>query len=174
MEKTKIGRFQVMALLQAARYYLLTRDLKKAYSFGLNRAIFYAWAKRYGKTIPRSERETLTEKKEVITVKKGNSYFTYVGNECVPVSPNGWFTIGGKEQTPEDYKRNIISKIESVIPYEEAWKVALEYVGRFSKSVLLDQQKFFEKVYKPVRDNFLELVKRYKERRGLEQFLNKK
>jgi len=37
-----------MALLQAARYYLLTGDLEKAYSFGLNRAIFYAWAKRRG------------------------------------------------------------------------------------------------------------------------------
>ncbi len=38
----KIGRFQVMALLQAARYYVLTGDINKAKSFGLNRAIFYA------------------------------------------------------------------------------------------------------------------------------------
>lgn len=29
-----------MGLLQAARYYLLTGDLEKAKSFGLNRAIF--------------------------------------------------------------------------------------------------------------------------------------
>jgi len=46
-----IGRFQVMALLQAARHYIIHKDLKKAKSFGLNRAIFYAWAKHYG---PRS------------------------------------------------------------------------------------------------------------------------
>jgi len=43
-----LGRFQVMALLQAARYYKLHGDLEKAKSWGLNRAIFYAWAKHYG------------------------------------------------------------------------------------------------------------------------------
>jgi len=42
----RIGRFQVMALLQAARYYVLTRDYEKALSFGLNGATSYAWAKR--------------------------------------------------------------------------------------------------------------------------------
>ncbi len=44
----RIGRFPVMALLQAARYYVLYGDLERAKSFGLNRAIFYAWAKYYG------------------------------------------------------------------------------------------------------------------------------
>jgi len=47
----KIGRFQVMGLLQAARYYLLTDDLERAKSFGLNRAIFYAWAKKHVREI---------------------------------------------------------------------------------------------------------------------------
>ena len=51
-----IGRFQVMALLQTARYYRLHGDLMRAKSFGLNRAVFYAWAKHYGprsvKTLP--------------------------------------------------------------------------------------------------------------------------
>jgi len=42
-EKPRIGRFQVMGLLQAARYYVLYGDLEKAKSFGINRAIFYAW-----------------------------------------------------------------------------------------------------------------------------------
>ena len=37
-----------MALLQAASYYLLKGDLNRAKSFGLNRAIFYAWAKGSG------------------------------------------------------------------------------------------------------------------------------
>ena len=53
---TKVGRFQVMGLLQAARYYLLTGDLQKAKSFGLNRAIFYAWAKHYKAKAPRKRR----------------------------------------------------------------------------------------------------------------------
>lgn len=42
----KIGRFQVMATLQAARAYALGLSLEEAKSFGLNRAIFYAAAKK--------------------------------------------------------------------------------------------------------------------------------
>ncbi|MEM2914657.1 MAG: hypothetical protein QXH91_04575, partial [Candidatus Bathyarchaeia archaeon] len=38
----KLGRFQVMGLLQAARYYLITGNMERAKSFGLNRAVFYA------------------------------------------------------------------------------------------------------------------------------------
>jgi hypothetical protein len=41
-----VGRFQVMALLQAARAKVLGYPLDEAQSFGLNRAIFYAAAKR--------------------------------------------------------------------------------------------------------------------------------
>src|SRR5579883_2904365 len=41
-----VGRFQVMALLQAARAQVLGYPLDEAKSFGLNRAIFYAAAKR--------------------------------------------------------------------------------------------------------------------------------
>ncbi len=41
-----IGRFQVMALLQAARAHVLGYPLDEAKSFGLNRAIFYAAAKK--------------------------------------------------------------------------------------------------------------------------------
>ena len=41
-----IGRFQVMAMLQAARAYRLGLPLESSLSWGLNRAIFYAAAKR--------------------------------------------------------------------------------------------------------------------------------
>ncbi|PIV54824.1 MAG: hypothetical protein COS15_04915, partial [Caldiserica bacterium CG02_land_8_20_14_3_00_36_38] len=41
-----VGRFQVMATLQAARAYILGKPLNSAKSFGLNRAIFYAAAKK--------------------------------------------------------------------------------------------------------------------------------
>lgn len=41
-----VGRFQVMALLQAARATVLGYSQDEAESFGLNRAIFYAAAKR--------------------------------------------------------------------------------------------------------------------------------
>lgn len=41
-----VGRFQVMATLQAARGYVLGKDISTAKSFGLNRAIFYLAAKK--------------------------------------------------------------------------------------------------------------------------------
>lgn len=151
----KIGRFQVMALLQAARYYLLMKDFEKALSFGLNRAIFYAWAKRTLKTrasrIKRQKtvQETLEEDKKISEEKT-----FFLGNEGAYLSENGWFKIGDQEQRPSDFEREVIDKIADVMPFEEAWKIAVDYLKRFDKETLLDQRKFFEEVYKPVRDKF--------------------
>lgn len=36
--------------------------------------------------------------------------------------------IGDKEQLPEDYDREVINKINSIVPYELAWKKAIEYL----------------------------------------------
>ncbi len=159
----KIGRFQVMALLQAARYYLLKGNLEKAKSFGLNRAIFYAWAKYYKPKYGMSKRRFLMEK---LGMKEEDLPKENVGDEVAFLSKRGWFMIGDKEQLPEDFDRQVKEKIEKVIPFEEAWKAALEYLKKFPKEILLDQQEFFERVYKPVRDNFERIVEEYKKRRG--------
>lgn len=146
----KIGRFQVMALLQAARYFLLKGDINKAKSFGLNRAIFYAWAKHY--KVIRSKRHS------------GPSYggkklkFEYLGNEPAPISSSGLFIIGDQEQRPEFFDKEVISKIEQVIPFSIAWEATLKYLRNFPKRVLLDQQEFFKKVYDPVKDDFIDKV----------------
>lgn len=154
----KIGRFQVMALLQAARYYKLKGNLEKAKSFGLNRAIFYAWAKyhkpRYGMSKKRFIMEKLGIKEEELKKEK-------IGNEVAFLSGKGWFMIGDKEQLPKDFDRQIKEKIEEVIPFEIAWKAALDYISRFPEEVLLDQHEFFERVYKPIRDNFEKIVEEY-------------
>lgn len=165
----KIGRFEVMAVLQAARYYVLTGDLRKSFSFGLNRAIFYAWAKHYGKGVRSyaSERVRGVERRE----EEGKPV-VYVGDEKAFLGPSGYFMMGGKEQTPSDFERNVASRIEVVAPFEKVWKAAVEYVKRFSRETLLSQQEFFEKVYKPVRDNFLEAVVEGK-RSTLDSFLKR-
>ncbi|RLF17959.1 MAG: hypothetical protein DRZ82_09120 [Thermoprotei archaeon] len=170
MDKTKVGRFQVMAILQAARYYLLTGDIEKAKSFGLNRAIFYAWAKKYGKYRPPPERK-IEPGKEVIKVKEDDKEIVYVGNEGAYISERGWFIIGEKEQLPQDYDRQIISRINSIMPYEEVWRKVIEYLKKFPKSYLLDQQKFYEKIYKPIRDQFLDFLKGKQKQESLESFL---
>lgn len=154
-KKGKIGRFQVMGLLQAARYYLLAGDLEKAKSFGLNRAIFYAWAKKHAKEAP-SKR--MTKAVKATGESRVEEKAIQLGDETAFMSNGGWFIIGDQEQKPGDYDRQIAQHINSVVSYEKAWQAALEYLKNFKSEVLLDQQKFFKEVYEPVRDRFFEDV----------------
>ncbi|PNV77626.1 MAG: hypothetical protein C0200_05210 [Thermoproteota archaeon] len=155
----KIGRFQVMALLQAARYYLLKGDVEKAKSFGLNRAIFYAWAKRSGKPLPHRRR---TAGASAPSIPSHAREIEALGNENAYVNEEGFFVIGSEVQRPEDYDREVVKRIEDFIPYDEAWNAAISYLKSFPRDVLLDQRKFYEKVYLPIRDRFIEIVRRSK------------
>ena len=147
-----------MALLQAARYYLLTGDLEKAKSFGLNRAIFYAWAKYHG---PARSAARLVGRAGSRPARGVRLVEVKEVGERVPVSEDGWFSMGGVEQRPEDFDRNVARRFEEIgIPFEEAWRAALEYVSRFPRSVLRDPQRFYKRVYEPVRDAFVEKVLR--------------
>ncbi len=171
------GRFQVMALLQAARYYLLTGDLDAAKSWGLNRAIFYAWAKYYG---PHSRSTRAAARRYSVSgarVSENEVKWVEVGGEKAMVSPRGFFVIGGVEQTPEDFDRYVVAKFrEAGIDFEEAWKAALEYLKKLPRSVLRDPQRFFKEVYEPVRDSFVEKVLRARKTgsvSGLERWLKR-
>jgi len=142
-----IGRFQVMALMQAARYYLLRGDLERAKSFGLNRAIFYAWAKKRGLTsrralsVPSSIRGEKMDKEEVI------------GDEVVYKSSRGWYMIGGQEQTPRDFDEQVVKRFGGRERFEKYWEAALRYIQRFPLDVVESQKEFYEKIYLPVRDD---------------------
>ncbi|HDI74049.1 MAG TPA: hypothetical protein ENF57_03465 [Candidatus Korarchaeota archaeon] len=168
MTRGKIGRFQVMALLQAARYYLLKGDLDKAKSFGLNRAIFYAWAKRTGGR----PRRRYAAGAAASSMPAPSRSIERVGNEAAYITESGLFTIGDEVQRPEDYNREIVQRIESFVPYGEAWKAALNYLKTFPREVLLDQRQFYEKAYLPVRDHFDEVIKRFSKSSGLEEMLS--
>ncbi len=168
-EPREPGRFPVMALLQAARYYLLYGDLEKAKSFGLNRAIFYAWAKYYGPAKRSRIHVAVSSGEEKGGARRysrragGEGEWRVVAGERVQVGPSGWFMMGGVEQTPADFDRQVARRFEEAgIPFEEAWKAAIEYLKRFPKSVLTDPQKFYKEVYEPVRDRFVERVLRKK------------
>ena len=157
--RKKLGRFQVMGLLQAARYYLIKGDIERAKSFGLNRAIFYAWAKRYARD--RLTRIGRRFKAEVAKTQTAELRAEQIGDETAYLSPRGWFIIGEAEQLPKDYDQQIARRIEAAaIRYEDAWKTAISYLKSFSRDALVDQQKFYREVYKPVRDNFHMMIKR--------------
>jgi len=162
-----IGRFQVMATLQAARAYALGYSLAEAKSFGLNRAIFYAAAKKgfkiFKKAPPKislpKEIYKITEKE----LQKIEKSFTIekIGDEmayCVKIKGKRVFTIGNELQTPEAFKKQIESRFGD--KFNEAWKEALQIVKAYDKGVLLSQRYFYEVVYKPRRD---ELAKKWSE-----------
>ncbi|MFX1582497.1 MAG: hypothetical protein ACFFCJ_09795 [Promethearchaeota archaeon] len=146
-----VGRFQVMALLQAARAHILGLGIPSAKSWGLNRAIFYAAAKRGFKGQKPVKRSRIEIKKKPIT-ETPEAY--HLGSEVAFKAPQNdgplYFTIGGKIQTEEEFTRQIEARFGTA--FDQAWQDALEYVGTFEKETLISQTGFFNSVYKPRRD----------------------
>lgn len=68
--------------------------------------------------------------------------------------------IGGVEQKPTDFDREITWRIAKLINPKEAWKMTVEYEKQFPKEILENSQRFYKLVYEPVRDIFIsELLK---------------
>ena len=65
-------------------------------------------------------------------------------------------TIGGETQTLEDFKRQIEDRFGSA--FEKAWEEAMRLMKEFDEETLLSQRLFYERVYKPRRD---ELAKKW-------------
>jgi len=137
-----------MSVLQAARAYVLGLPLESAFSWGLNRAIFIAAAKRgfkggsgLGGSGPGGKGSSMSK----------NTYF--LGDDMAYKTEKGGvvlFTIGGKVQTKEEFDKRVRSRFGD--NFTAAWKEALAYVKGFDKEVLLSAEGFFRNVYKPVRD----------------------
>jgi hypothetical protein len=150
-----VGRFQVMALLQAARAKVLGYPLDEAQSFGLNRAIFYAAAKRGFKggtsTKQPGEQHTFKEapgKSVTKTVQQD-----VLGNEIayyVEIDGKKRYVMGDEILEPEDFKRDIEQRFGQAFP--KAWELALQLVEQADRATLESQRKFYEEVYKPRRD----------------------
>jgi hypothetical protein len=137
-----------MALLQAARAYVLGLPLESAYSWGLNRAIFIAAAKRGFKGGAGGPGGGVRGGR---TSKEAGVY--YLGDDMAyKVEKDGVvrFTIGGEVQTREDFERQVKSRFGSAFP--AAWKEAVTYVKKFDKETLLSADGFFREVYRPKRD----------------------
>jgi hypothetical protein len=141
-----VGRFQIMSLLQAARAYALGLPLESAYSWGLNRSIFIAAAKRgfkggsgggSGSGGPGA--------RDTYSLGDDMAFKTEQGGVLL-------FTIGGKVQTREEFDKRVKARFGKNFP--AAWKEALTYVRSFDRAVLLSREDFFGSVYRPVRDEW--------------------
>lgn len=147
-----VGRFQVMATLQAARALILGLSESRAKGWGLNRAIFYAAAKRGFK-----ERAPLRKRgwKEVLQkpIQEMRQVY-FLGDEMAYRMKKGrrtYFTIGGEIQTESDFHRQIETRFGEA--FDDAWREALAVVRQFPRQILLSQSEFYEQVYKPRRDD---------------------
>ena len=147
----KVGRFQIMALLQAARAHALGLPLESAYSWGLNRATFIAAAKRGfkgGSSSPKGGREEKTSKRgEVYSLGDDVAFKTERAGVML-------FTFGGKIQTKQEFDKRVRARFGATFP--AAWKEALQYVKGFDAETLSSADGFYSRVYKPVRDDWAE------------------
>jgi hypothetical protein len=147
-----VNRFQVMALLQAARAYVLGLPIDSAYSWGLNRATFIAAAKRGFKGGSGGGKDTSKDRvtsKEAATYHLGDDMAFKTGKDGVLL-----FTFGGKVQTTEEFDKRVKGRFGEYFP--AACKEALSYVKSFDKETLLSTEEFFRTVYRPVRDELPE------------------
>lgn len=152
-----VGRFQIMATLQAARAYVLGMSITSAKSWGLNRAIFYAAAKKGfrpkgGPPKPPEFKVRLPEEK-LAKIRKSFGV-THLGDEMsysVELDGKKMFTIGSEIQTPETFKKNIENRFGTT--FQQAWQEALAICKGYNKGVLQSQHYFYETVYKTRRDD---------------------
>ncbi|MFL5625871.1 MAG: hypothetical protein ACJ788_09805 [Ktedonobacteraceae bacterium] len=150
-----VGRFQVMALLQAARAKNLGYPLDEAESFGLNRAIFYAAAKRgfKGATSAKHPGEQYVFKEGPAESVTRTIQEDALDNEkayYVEKEGKKRYVMGDEVMEPEDFQRQVAQRFGQAYP--QAWEQALQIVGQMERATLESQRKFYEEVYKPRRD----------------------
>jgi hypothetical protein len=146
----RVTRFVVMAVLQAARAQSLGLPHNSAVSWGLNRAIFYAAAKRGFREAPRKAGE------EPSTPAEAPSPEVYrLGEDAAfrdPTAKEIVFTIGGQVQTVERFEQQVASRFGTQQNFRAAWDEAVQIVGDFDRPTLESPQRFYGEVYKPRRD----------------------
>lgn len=130
----------------------------EAKSWGLNRAIFYAVAKRgfkkFGGEKSMPKLKLPEENKKEIEESFGTAY---LGDEYayrVRIDGRDVFTIGDQVQTEDDFKQKIEVRFGG--RFKEAWKEAMEICRDCDRELLRSQRDFYGKVYKPRRDELAE------------------
>ncbi len=152
----RINRFTVMAMLQAARAWRLGLPEESAYSWGLNRAIWYAAAKRgfrgggggSGAGGPGAG-----------GAKAGPGEVFHLGEDFAyrdPSSPKVVFVLGGKAQTAEEFRAKIASRFGKERNFRKAWDEASKIVSEAGDDLLKSGESFYSMVYKPRRDDLVQ------------------
>jgi hypothetical protein len=146
----RVTRFVVMAVLQAARARALGLSEDAAFSWGLNRAVFYAAAKQgFGQSstsegeAPEAARNA--PKPGVFRLGQDEAYRSPSSKELV-------FTIGGQDQTVEKFEQAVVARFGTETNFRAAWEEASRIVAGFDRATLESPRGFYGEVYKPRRD----------------------
>jgi hypothetical protein len=157
MTDHRITRFQVMAVLQAARARALGLSAPEAKSWGLNRALFYAAAKRgWQEAKARGSRRPVITEFESSRAHHDPTY-TLGGEKAFRARkyPSGLrFKFGDEVQEPQDFDHQIKRRFGA--DWEAAWKEAVAIIKAADRRDLDIQSRFFNRVYKPRRDELAE------------------
>jgi murein DD-endopeptidase MepM/ murein hydrolase activator NlpD len=146
----RVTRFVVMAVLQAARAEALGLPRAASYSWGLNRAIFIAAAKRGfrggGAGSSDSAAAAATAPQRVVyRLGDDEAYRDPAEKELV-------FRIGDQSQTVADFEREVVARFGTKENFQAAWSEAVRIVGGFDRRVLESRERFYGEVYRPRRD----------------------
>lgn len=146
----RVTRFVVMAVLQSARAQSLGLPYNSALSWGLNRAIFYAAAKRGFREAPSQVREGQGKPAGVPSDEKyrlgqDEAYRDTSAKELT-------FMIGGEAQTVDKFEKQVASRFGSRENFRAAREEAKRIVGKSDRATLESPQRFYGEVYKPLRD----------------------
>ncbi len=150
----RINRFTVMAMLQAARARYLGLAEESAYSWGLNRAIWYAAAK---KGFSGGGGGSGGSGKGGPSAKAAEVY--HLGQDFAYRAPDRskvLFTLGGEIQTAEEFRAKIASRFGGARNFKKAWDEATRIVSEAGEELLSSGETFYSLVYKPRRDNLVQ------------------
>jgi hypothetical protein len=143
-----------MAMLQAARAEELGLTQESAYSCGLNRAIFFAAAKRGFRGTPSTSGGGAKPEGEALPARPAREPYQLGSEEAYrdPTAKGLLFTIGDTTQTGADFQRQIAARFGTKENFRAAWDEAAQIVKSYDRATLESRRRFFDEVYKPRRD----------------------
>jgi hypothetical protein len=147
-----VTRFQVMAVLQAARAVALGLSEDEAKSWGLNRALFYAAAKR-GWENARAVGARRPVLSEWLVAKRHHDPAYVLGGEKAfrarDLRKGLRFKFGDEIQQPAQFDERVIERFDD---WDTVWAEAMAIIAGAPRRDLDIQSRFFNNIYKPRRD----------------------
>ena len=160
-----IGRFQVMSLLQYERFRKLGFSDIESKSLAIFFSTFYACLKNrhlaYNVRIKNSRKKKSNKNLEIFNNSNNNNNndnrIDIFGIELQYVKENNErIFLFGKERMDDRKFNNVLLRFKTNENFQKCLKEIREYIDQFPLEILQNHNKFFNKVYKPVRDTFVE------------------